>query len=98
MSALKVNTVLSYLQTARDHIETGEPWYQPQAYALAAIKDCEDALAAVRKQGLNDFTIELARLTISAASQCTRTDREEEMLTSYVADIRRLWRENEVQS
>ena len=98
MSALKVNTVLSYLQTACDHIETGEPWYEPRAYALAAIKDCEDALAAVRKEGLNDFTVELARLTISAASQCTRTDREEEMLTSDVADKGRLWQEKEVQT
>lgn len=98
MSDLSVKTVTMYLQTARDLIETGEPWYEPQAYALAAIKDCEIAIEELRKQGLNDFTVELAMLTLSAASQCTRRAHEEETVASYATDIGRRWRREEVQA
>ncbi|MFK3777267.1 hypothetical protein [Agrobacterium sp. NPDC089420] len=98
MSDLKVKRVILYLLTARDLIETGKPWYQPQPYALAAIKDCDDAVAALQEQGLNNFTVELAMMTISAASQCTRRDREEEILLSYVTDIGRRWRKEEAQA
>jgi len=94
MSGLTERTVLGYLALARGLIETGEPWYQPQEYALAAIGDCDEAIEAVRKDGLNDFTVGLASATILAASECTRSDTEENEVASFAADINRLWRAN----
>lgn len=86
--------VIVHLSMARDEIETGEPWYQPQGYAIAAQKDCDKAAAAIKESGLTDFTVALAVAAIVEASKGAASTSTEKMVYSWASHIHRLWHES----
>ncbi|WP_147707381.1 hypothetical protein [Microvirga massiliensis] len=67
-----VRSAVRVPRAALDAIETGEPWYQPQAYTLAAQKDCDDAIALIGKEGLTPVTRDVAVMAIRQAASMTR--------------------------
>lgn len=79
--------IITHLLMARNAIETGEPWYQPQDYALAAQEDCDVAIKLLRQQGITSKTMALAIGAIQQAAKCARSDSEEAMIVSWCTVI-----------
>jgi hypothetical protein len=84
-------TIADHLLIAMTEIETGEPWYQPQAYAVAAQRDCEAAVAAIIEFGVTDSTVKLAVETMIMASQLAASSSVEQRVYGWAVRINELW-------
>lgn len=64
-------------------VETGEPYCQPQPYALAACLDCQEALRLLIEEDISEDSVEFTLMAIRQAAECNRSDlREEEWLAT----------------
>lgn len=75
------------LDAAYDAIETGEPYYQPQPYALAAQSDCREAQAMIRERGLTPQVQDVTLAAIRQAATMTAHDGEAIHILSWAAQI-----------
>ncbi len=79
--------VFATLSLARGSIETGEPYYQPQDYAVAAQEGCDEAAEEVRREGLTPDVLHLVGLVVREAAKCTAGDFEAVLLLRRLAQI-----------
>ena len=62
------------LSFARAAIDTGAPFYQPRADAVAAQQDCDDAIRFIKEQAVTWASFELAIVALAQAAEHADSD------------------------
>jgi hypothetical protein len=87
MMTISAEYIIDRIRQSKSMIETGEPYYSPQGYAVAAQTDCDEAIAEITAKGINETTVRVAVAVMRNAATMTRTDGEEAMVNAWATRI-----------